>query len=65
MDRPSQNCSPFSRPPLLHADCHDLYPQCTEVHLSVFHSNCKVAVGTRTKIGLASATCSPAPPLPG
>ena len=41
------------------------HPPCTEVHLSVFHSNCKVAVGTRTKIGLASATCSPAPPLPG
>ena len=26
MDRPSQNCSPFSRPPLLHADCRDLAP---------------------------------------
>lgn len=33
------------------------HPRCTEVHLSVFHSNCKVAVGTRSKVGLASATC--------
>lgn len=41
------------------------HPWCTEVHLSSFHSSCKLAVGTRTKISPASATCSPAPSLPG